>query len=85
VIPETYYAQTTVTVTVPDADDEVLCILIGSDGEPREVYRNKSEAGNQTITLNLDSYEEGEQVLSVYVDEELAVEKTVLFEKKQDE
>lgn len=80
IMPETYYAQTVITVTVPNEGDEVLCILVGSDGEPREVYCDHAEAGNQTIALNLDSYEEGEQVLSVYVNEELVIEKTILFE-----
>ena len=82
VIPESYYAEVTVTVTVEHDGDEILCMLIGGSGEPREVYRDVSKAGNQTIKLNLDSYEQGEQILSVYVQDELIVEKTVVFEKK---
>ena len=83
VIPESYYAETSVTVTVENDGEEILCMLTDGLGETREVYREKSEAGNQTINLNLDSYVEGEQVLSVYIKDELIVEKTVLFEGKK--
>ena len=83
VIPESYYAETSVTVTVENDGDEILCMLTDSLGETREVYCEKSEAGNQTINLNLDSYVEGEQILSVYIKDELIVEKAVLFESKQ--
>ncbi len=83
VIPESYYAETSVTVTVENEGDEILCMLTDTMGDTREVYREKSVAGNQTITLNLDSYYEGEQVLSVYIQEELVVEKTIVFGEKQ--
>ncbi len=85
VIPERYYAETTVTVTVEEDGDEILCILSDSTGESREVYRDQAKAGNQTIQLNLDSYIEGGHVLSVYVRDELAVEKTIVFEKREDQ
>lgn len=85
VIPENYYAETAVTVTVEADGDEIICMLTDSMGDTREVYRDKSKAGNQTINLNLDSYIEGEQVLSVYIKDELVVEKTILFEAKEAE
>ncbi len=83
IIPENYYAETSVTVTVEDDGDEILCMLTDGMGETREVYREKSEAGNQTINLNLDSLIQGEQVLSVYIKDELVVEKTIVFDVKQ--
>ena len=85
VIPENYYAETAVTVTVEADGDEIICMLTDGMGDTREVYREKSEAGNQTINLNLDSYIQGEQVLSVYIRDELVVEKTILFEAKEAE
>ena len=85
IIPDSYYAEAAVTVTVDADGDEVLCILTDSTGQSREVYRSKSEAGNQTINLNLDSYVPGEHVLSVYVEDELVVEKTIVFELKSQE
>jgi len=83
VIPETYYAETSIVVTVEADNDEILCMLTDPMGETREVYRDKSAAGNQTINLNLDSYFQDEHVLSVYVKDELVVEKTIVFDVKQ--
>jgi len=83
VIPESYYAEASVTVTIEDDGDEVLCMLTDAAGVSREVYRDKADSGNQTINLKMDSYEPGEQILSVYVKDELVVEKTVVFEKEQ--
>lgn len=83
IVPDSYYAETSVTVTVEADGDEVMCMLTDSTGQSREVYRGKAEAGNQTINLNLDSYVSGEHVLSVYVKDELVIEKTILFELKQ--
>lgn len=83
VIPECYYAETSVTLNVGKDGDEILAMLTGPSGEAREVYREKGVAGNQTINLNLDSYEEGEQTLSVYINDELMVEKQIIFKKEQ--
>ncbi len=83
VIPECYYAETSVALNVGKDGDEILAMLTGPSGEAREVYREKGVAGNQTINLNLDSYEEGEQTLSVYINDELMVEKQIVFNKEQ--
>jgi len=80
IMPQSYFAETSITVEVDSDDAEILCILMDQEGGMREVYRERSEAGVQTISLSLDSYVQGEQMLCVYVWDELVAEQKIMFE-----
>jgi beta-lactam-binding protein with PASTA domain len=80
IMPQSYYAETSITVEVDSDDAEILCILMDEEGGMREVYRERSETGVQTINLSLDSYVQGEQMLCVYVWDELVAEQKIVFE-----
>ncbi len=80
VIPESYYAEVNVTVRVEKSGDEILCMLTDASGNTREVYRDTANTGEQTIKLKLDSYVQGVHTLSIYMQDELIDEQSVVFE-----
>ena len=74
----TYWTEVNLTLDIEDNGTTVRAML--SDGETeREVYRSVLNAGQQTISMNLDSAKAGLQTLLVYVSDELAEEQTVEF------
>jgi hypothetical protein len=74
----TYWTEVNLTLDIEDNGTTVRAML--SDGETeREGYRSVLNAGQQTISMNLDSAKAGLQTLLVYVSDELAEEQTVEF------
>ena len=79
-MPQVYFANVSISVPVSNDGDEIRCILDeGTDAE-REVHVEAAVSGKRVILLTLDSATAGEHILTVYVCDELVVEKTVLFE-----
>ncbi len=79
VIPDSYYAETIVTVQVAKDGYEIICMLTDGSGSTREVYRDDADAGTQSVHLNMDSYMQGVHTLSVYVRDELVFEQEIEF------
>ncbi|MBR3505389.1 MAG: protein kinase [Clostridia bacterium] len=74
----TYWTEVVLNMTIADNGTTVRAVL--SDGETeREVYRSVLNAGEQVISMNLDSAKAGLQTLQVYVSGELSEERTVEF------
>ena len=74
----TYWTEVSLSLDIEDNGTTVRAVL--SDGETeREVYRGVLNAGDQTLTVNLDSAKAGLQTLLVYVSDELTEERVVEF------
>ena len=74
----TYWTEVSLSLDIADNGTTVRAVL--SDGEmEREVYRGVLNAGEQMLTVNLDSAKAGLQTLLVYVSDELEEERVVEF------
>ncbi len=74
-----YRAATSVNIVVPAEGALVHCTIEESSGE-REVYSETLPPGDHTIKLTLESGEPGAHTVRVYINQELAAEKDLIFE-----
>jgi beta-lactam-binding protein with PASTA domain/tRNA A-37 threonylcarbamoyl transferase component Bud32 len=74
-----YRATTSINIIVPSEGAMVHCTVEESTGE-REVYSQTFEAGEHSVKLTLESEEPGVHAVRVYINEELAAEKDLIFE-----
>ena len=70
----------TVRVSAPAPSGELICLLDeGSEGS-REVYREAGPSGEQEIRLEMADKTLGEHRLTAYLDGQLVLDTTVVFE-----
>ena len=74
-----YQAGTSITIVVPPNGANVHCTIEESTGE-RTVYQEALPAGDHTIKLTLETSEPGAHTVRVYINDELAAEKDLIFE-----
>ena len=74
-----YRATTSINIVVPQAGASVHCTVEEASGE-RTVYQETLPAGDHTIKLTLESEEAGAHAVRVYINDELAAEKDLIFE-----
>jgi serine/threonine-protein kinase len=74
-----YRAATSISIVVPQAGASVHCTVEESSGE-RTVYQETLPAGEHAIKLTLESGEPGAHPVRVYINDELAAEKDLIFE-----
>ncbi len=74
-----YRATTSINIVVPQAGASVHCTVEEASGE-RTVYQETLPAGDHTIKLTLESQEAGAHAVRVYINDELAAEKDLIFE-----
>jgi len=74
-----YRAATSINIVVPQEGADVHCTIEESAGE-RTVYQQTLSAGEHTIKLTLESKEPGAHTVRVYINQELAAEKDLIFE-----
>lgn len=74
-----YRAATSINIVVPQEGADVHCTIEESAGE-RTVYQQTLSAGEHTIKLTLESQEPGAHTVRVYINQELAAEKDLIFE-----
>ncbi len=74
-----YRAATAINIVVPSEGAVVHCTVEETTGE-RTVYQQTLTAGEHTIRLTLESQEAGSHTVRVYINDELAAEKALIFE-----
>jgi serine/threonine-protein kinase len=74
-----YRASTSISIVVPAEGADVHCTVEESGGE-RTVYQQALDAGEHAIKLTLESQESGAHTVRVYINDELAAEKDLIFE-----
>jgi serine/threonine-protein kinase len=74
-----YRASTSISIVVPAEGADVHCTVEESSGE-RTVYQQTLDAGEHAIKLTLESQESGAHTVRVYINDELAAEKDLIFE-----
>ena len=74
-----YRASTSISIVVPSEGADVHCTVEELSGE-RTVYQEALAAGEHAIKLTLESQESGAHTVRVYINDELAAEKDLIFE-----
>jgi len=74
-----YRAATAINIVVPSEGAQVHCTVEESSGE-RDVYNQTLPSGEHVIRLTLESQEPGAHAVRVYINQELAAEKDLIFE-----
>jgi len=82
-LPKMYSAEIPINVEVKHDGDIVRCVLDEGTDNEKEIYNKTYKAGKTNLTYTAQSPIEGEHRVTIYVADELKVDKKVKFSEKK--